>query len=348
MKPTTSALLLAILFLLSVRGAAQDKPPSVTTLTRRVLVLNLDPVIEVENGKRLNEVMRWHDPRLLNQAYLDALSEASGGIVQWQVTDWHDLDLWPVKKDGFQYTDEAYLQSAHDSESYPWHQPDGIDYDALIDLRLPDGNTPHGLAADRHVDEIICWAFPYSGFYESRMVGSTAYWCNSEPLIRDSRLYVVMGMNPERGVAEALHSFGHRSESILTKVYGSWSDGPVKHNWDRFTRVASKHAGVTAGVGNIHFPPNASADYAYDVESAVESEADLWLTFPKLDGSPKPITRDSWGGPDFHLNYMKWWFTRLPNAPGRWDESDNAANHGKLNNWWPYLVDMNEHEESRQ
>ena len=111
---------------------------------------------------------------------------------------------------------------------------------------------------------------------------------------RDCDLYVVMGLNPERGVAEALHSFGHRAESIMRKVYGSWSEtSEVNHLWDRFTRVASKHPDAVPGVGNIHFPPNAERDYDYQNSNSVLSEADQWLNFPNSErlGRKKPQSR---------------------------------------------------------
>jgi hypothetical protein len=257
------------------------------------------------------------------------------------------LDLWPVKTDGFAYTDASYFQAWATGN---FHQPDSMNYEALLDMPLTQlGNrSAHQLAAAGEVDEVICWAFPYSGFYESRMVGSTAYWCNSPGLLRPGRLYVVMGLNPEVGVDNALHSFGHRTESILWKVYGSWSgDATVNHLWDRFTRIGPRHPGATAACGNIHFPPNANADYDYGATLSVMSEADNWLNFPNLTGATKAVSAASWGGPDFQRNYLRWWFSRFPKAPGRYVDPANLINHGKLNNWWGYIVDMNEYAESR-
>lgn len=327
-----------------IREALAEERPAIT---KRVLVLNIDPLIESHGGRRLNSLMGWNDSKALNVAYLADLNTASGGYVNWEVAHWIDLDLWPVKNDGFAYDDASYL-AAWSNGSF--HQPDSIDYAALLDRALPElgGRSIHQVAAAGEVDEVICWAFPYSGFYESQMVGGTAYWCNSPPIIRPSPLYVVMGLNPERGVAEALHSFGHRSESILSHVYGSWSGGStVNHLWDRFTQVGTR-AGVTvAGCGNIHYPPNGASDYDYANLSGVVSEADRWLAFPNLVGPTSSVNAAKWGGPDYQRNFLRWWYARLPKAPGRYSEPGNAINHGKLNNWWAYLVDMNEYAESR-
>lgn len=335
-----------------VRMALAEERPSVT---RRVLVLNIDPVLEAQGNRRLDQYLGWNDSHMLTTNYLNDLSTASGGYVQWQVVAWVDLDLWPQQEDGFAYTDTTYFQSWNNPAQYPWHtnafgQLSTADYAVLLDMPLPSlsNKTAHQMAASGEVDEIIYWAHPYAGFYESRMVGSTAYWCNSTGLVRPSRLYVVMGLNPERGVAEAIHSFGHRCESILKHVYGSWSgSAAVNHLWDRFTRVGPKHGVSVAGCGNVHFPPNASNDYEYSVFPPVTSEADRWLSFPNLSGALTNVSAASWGGPDHQRNFLRWWMTRFPKAPGRHVDPTNTINNGKLNNWWSYIVDMNEYAESR-
>ena len=299
--------------------------------------------------------MGWNDPRVLNTNYLNDLAAAGGGYVQWQVAGWVDLDLWPQQWDGFSYDDRSYFQSWNDPGRYPWHtNADGTlstaDYDVLLGMPLAAmGNkSAHQMVTNGEVDEIIWWGHPYAGFYESRMIGITAYWCNSGPLIRPSKLYVVMGLNPERGVGEAIHSFGHRCESILWHVYGSWSgDATVNHLWDRFTRSGPLHGVSVAGCGNVHYPPNTSTEYAYNVFAPVSSEADHWLNYPSLTGSLTNVTASTWGGPDYQRSFLRWWMARFPKAPGRYVDGSNSINDGKLNNWWGYLVDMNEYAESR-
>jgi hypothetical protein len=316
-----------------VRRAAPEERPQIV---KRALVLCYDPLIEAADGLPLHEVAGWNDPWALTLEYLDHLSAASGGYVVWELVDFLWLDEWPLKADGFRYTDQSYLDCLADPETYPWHMPDGVDYEALIAEHQLDQRVAAG-----EVDEVLLWGGPYFGWYESRMVGATAYWCNSGPIVRPGvPNYVIMGLNYERGAAEALHSFGHRAESILTHVYGSWSpDGTVNHHWDRFTRVQHLH-GTLAGVGNIHYPPNGTSDYDYANFAAVLSEADAWLAFPDLSLPPGWVDCQSWGGPDFQLGYLLFWLERLPRAPGRNPD-------GKLNNWWGYLLDMNEYPESR-
>jgi len=54
-----------------------------------------------------------------------------------------------------------------------------------------------------------------------------------------------------------------------------------------------------------------------------------------LTGARKHVTAATWGGPDYHREYMRWWLARLPRAPGT-----NAD--GRLNDWWRYVVNFDE------
>ena len=68
------------------------------------------------------------------------------------------------------------------------------------------------------------------------MAGNGGYWCNSSPVegVPSERLFVVMGWNFERGVAEAIHSYGHRGESVMVHSYGPWQPNR-DNNWNAFT-----------------------------------------------------------------------------------------------------------------
>ncbi|HUF62631.1 MAG TPA: hypothetical protein VMN36_11200 [Verrucomicrobiales bacterium] len=309
----------------------QAKPEDRERIQKRVLVLNYEPVLESRGSRTVREVMGWNEPRLLTEAYYADIEAASGDYVDWITEEWIDIDAWPRKIDGFVYDDVSWLRAWEQGQP---HEPDGVDYAAIVEEFGIDDRVRRG-----EIHEVILWGFPYAGYYESRMAGATAYWCNAPPLQRlGVPLYVIMGLNYERGVAEAAHSFGHRVESIMRRVYGSWSGGPeINHLWDRFSRYEGLAPGQAA-CGNVHFPPNGRQDYDYGNAAVVQSEADDWLNFPDLTGARRPLTSAAWDGS--HRGFMKWWLTRLPKAPGR-----NAD--GKLNNWWGYLVDMNEYPESR-
>ena len=69
-------------------------------------------------------------------------------------------------------------------------------------------------------------------------------------------------------------------------------------------------------MGTCHYPPNAEADYDYTNKRQVESTADDWLNYPELTGKKSGVSRETWGGPDYQRNFIKWWFAHLPSAEG--------------------------------
>lgn len=311
--------------------ASSTAASGVPRVTKKVLVLNYDPVLTNHGGVRLHEHFGWRDPRKLTTDYLADLTEVSGNYVRW-VTTFVDLNAWPVKADGFVYDEGSYLGAWRSNK---FHQPDGVDYRRIIQQFDLDRRVKAG-----EVDEILIWGGPYFGFWESQMVGPGAYWCNSTGISRPGvPLYIIMGLNYERDVACALESFGHRSESILSHVYGSWNSGTnVLHLWDRFTRIAKDAPGMAA-CGNVHFPPNGVADYNYANTNAVSSFADDWrLNYPDLRGTTRRFNAAEWNYD--HRQYLKWWFDHMPRKAGRYPDR-------KLNNWWGYLVDFNAYPESR-
>jgi len=311
----------------SSKGVARTR----SYLAPKVLVINFDPTIRSEGHKRLHEVCRWNDPRKLIQGYIDDIRECSYGYVRYQIVEWIDADVFPVKTDGFRYTEESFLQCFRQGKG--WHQPDSIDYKAII--------KDYDLArrvADGEIDEVFLISFPYSGMWESTMAGQGAYWCNSPPVegVDCPRIFAMMGFNYERGVGEMLEDLGHRTESIMTHVYGSW-DPQETHAWNRFT-LYDKVAPGKAACGNVHFAPNSENDYDWGNKREVWSTCNDWLRYPHLTGKKCLVNCAEWGNGDIREHH-KWWLKHLPHAKGR--------TGGRLNNWWNYIVDFNRYKESR-
>jgi hypothetical protein len=142
-----------------------------------------------------------------------------------------------------------------------------------------------------------------------------------------------MGFSYERGVAEMVHDLAHRTENHLARAYGRWE--PKKSNpnrWEQFS--AYTKADGYAGVGNCHFPPNATKDYDYANPDPVQSNADGWTTYPRVGKATSNVNRDTWGGPDYQRNYLNWWFSHLP-------KRDGFDTDGRPLNWWKYVFDFN-------
>jgi len=326
----------ALFLALAVGGAllaAQSQAQRQRPLRPKVLVIVYDPVIEAEGGRRLSDVCKWNDYAPLNRTYVEDVRETSGGFVQYDIVETLRVDDFPVKKDGFRYTDETYLECFRGKKA--WHQPDAVSYQAIIDTFELNRRVNR-----KEIDEVWVWGMPYAGFYESTMAGKGAYFCNSPPVTDATadRIYVIMGFNYERGVGEMLEDLGHRTESILTRVYGSWDQGKETHAWNRFT-LYEKVAPGRAAAGNVHFAPNSTKDYEWGNKTPVWSTADDWLNYPSLTGKKRMMTCADWGAGDIRLHH-KWWLARLPKAPGKGPD-------GKQANWWKYSIDFNRYPESR-
>ena len=296
------------------------------TFAPRVLLVIYDPIIDQARGIRLREYMGWNDPDVLCQNYINDVTECSGGRVNYKIVERIVLDEFPVKEDGYRYDAQTYLKVMN--RSLPAHQPDYMDYKQTIkDLNLI------GRVMMEEIDEVWLFAFPYGGFYESRMVGENAFWCNS-PEFSDPDLcggvpkFVIMGFSYERGVGEMLENLGHRTESVMTKVYEG------KHGaanlYERFIRYDQNHPGK-AEVGWMHYAPNSTTDYDWGNRTVVSSACDDWLNFPYLTGERKQVNCNQWGNGDIRAHH-KWWFHRLPKAPGRV--------HGIRCDWWSYVMWM--------
>lgn len=299
----------------------------------KVLALDFDPLVPQEGNRRLHVVCHWNDPHQLAEGYVADVKEASGGRVQYRIVEWKEIDAFPAKTDGFTYTPEAYMTCFRSGKG--WHQPDTADYpktfkDFHVLPRMDSGE----------IDEVWFFGGPYFGYSESAMAGTGAFFINGAVYdqVACRRPFAIMGFNYERGVAEMLHDLCHRTESTMARVYGGWKVEALTTNWARFAANFAQSNGVAA-VGTCHWPPNAEHDYDYGNPRAVESTADDWLSYPRLTGNSTKVSRDTWGGPDYHRNYMKWWFAHLPRARGI-----NAD--GRLNDWWEYVFRFNHYDET--
>lgn len=308
--------------------AADDRP----AIPVKVLVLNFDPIMKSRESKRLHEVGRWQNPRNLANEYQRDVEGCSHGRVKFNVVEWKDVDEYPEKIDGWAYTEDAYLECMKTNKG--WRQPDALDYEKMFAAQKVLPRIDSG-----EIDEIWMFGAPYFGYFESMMAGPRAFFINGAPndKVTSKRPFAIMGFNYERGVAEMIHNLCHRTESTMARVYGGWKCEKLDTNWARFAANAHQSNGV-AGAGTCHYPPNGEKDYDYQNRRRVESDADDWLNYPNLAGKKKTVDCETWGGPDYHRNYMKWWFTRLPHAPG-------VNPDGRLNDWWEYVFNFDKYDE---
>lgn len=303
---------------------AQTPALPVEPVSPRVLMIVHNPPVASEGGRRLTEIFGWNDPDRLARQYIADLEQASGGYVRYRIVERIDADWFPRKIDGFRYTGESYVAAWR---SRRMHEPDRIDYEAQVAAFDLIGRYERG-----EMDEVWFFAFPYAGDYESTMVGRDAFWCNSPPVPNTdhcSRRFVMMAFNYERDVDCMLENFGHRVESIMSRVFARHP--PDQNLWNVFTRYDKTHPGQ-AHCGNVHFAPNSERDYDWGNPRPVISYCDDWLTFPDMPGRPRWVDCREWGNGDMRLHHL-WWLGHLPRVGGE--------TFGVSNNWWSYVIDPN-------
>ena len=293
---------------------------------RKVMAIVFNPVIPSSAGRKLSEVMNWNDPKDLINGYIADLKDASNGYAGFEVVDQVEVNQFPVKEDAFTYDPEEYINCIRTGSGF--HQPDTADYHAILnqfDL-IDKVNT-------RAIDEVWLFGFPYSGFYESRMIGPAAFWCNAPPILDRpdcTRRFMVMGFNFERGIGEMLEAYAHRGEYILQYVFRNKTGND--NLWQRFTRYDKTSPGKSE-VGSVHYAPNSQFDYDWGNHRQVLSGCKNWLLFPDLSGSPISVDCSEWGGGDIRQHHL-WWLRHFPHISG--------SAGGIVYNWWQYVVDPNQ------
>lgn len=324
------------------------RPEKAEPLEVKVALVIQDPAIQTPQGyKRIHELFNWRHPDTLASRLVFHFREATDSVVVFQFVETKNDGKLFTRYYGNFLTGQQYynllkepgwpsLKAAADSGKLYFDYREFVKY-YEYDVKRNDGR----------IDEVWVFAAPYLGMYESQLMGPNAFWWNSPP-IRDgtalTKLLSVMGLNYERGVDQAFHSFGHRTESAIVQAYyqaqgRTWNDTSSSPTaWDLFTRIDKRMSGQ-AHVGNVHYPPNGANDYDYGNMRSVKSYAENWFRYPYLLDRSAFVNADTWRyePPDNlaetqeHLGYLRWWYNHLPRYVGVTD--------GVLNNWWHYVVD---------
>lgn len=323
-----------------------DEP--LVPLAPRVLVIVYDPMVDALKNLRLVEwgvkQRGWSRVEDLIAGYIADIEECSGGLVKYNVVQRLDVNAFPLRLNGKRFTALEYLDLYTNNQSKYTEPDDRFDYNALVAEFNLSARVNNG-----EIDEVWVFAYPFSGTYESVMCGTNAFWCNG-PVIENTpgRRFVVMGFSYERGIGEMHEDLGHRTESIMAKLYNAqdflgWTYG-FKNEPNKFDALKyaeknlfgkfllhDKIAPGNAQCGNVHYAPNSDQDYDWGNPRPVITFADDWLTFPNLPRIQKMQNASSWGGGDIRKHH-KWWFTRFPKVAGRMN--------GIRMNWWSYIADV--------
>ena len=328
-------------------------------LTVKVAVVIEDLVVPGTGGKRMHEVCAcgspgginpnggsWYDPWVQMQEFERDLETASHGVVQYEIVDIQQSDrLFTYDKIYEKDEVKTYLSLDSLLIRYQDRRVDNLTSYDYIGMMKHYGYDKMVNAGELH--EIWVYAGAASGMWESQMIGTDAFWCNSSGIGVEQgapchELCIVMCCNYERSTDLALHSYGHRAESIMKYVYGGW-DIKNKHrledvnNWELFAAYHKDYQPFKKGyshIGNIHFPANGSQDYDYDSMNYVYTYADSWYDYPNLSTeNARRINANEWKHPGGgQWGYMLWFFDHIPHFKGL------NPKDGHLNNWWHYIV----------
>ncbi|GMV35940.1 MAG: hypothetical protein AMXMBFR61_04480 [Fimbriimonadales bacterium] len=302
----------------------------------KVIVLIYNPTLKSEGGKRLIEYLKANDPVEYSYILANVVREASWGYINYQIVDIIEVDAFPIKTDGFRYTDETYL-AARKTEKW---QPTTSSYRMFF--------VENGLlerCKKEHITELWVWGASgmhmdeFAGYIPNRYArfGPTDNpWFYRPYDIPEEIGHTmwVMGFNYEVGPDNMIHSYAHRIESMaaLALADGIWDTHNKRDPWNVFSWLELDHVGTPSHVGNCHVPPNGQGGYDYNNSRRVESWADNWARYPDLRGKPRLVSSQEWG--NNHFGYMKWLLERVPKFPG-------YTQYG-YNNWWLYIANVDE------
>lgn len=302
----------------------------------KVVVVVYDPILEREGGKRMTEFLNANDPVEYSRILVNVIREASWGYVNYEIVDVLRVDGFPVKTDGFRYTDESFLEVR---KTEKW-QPATISYRKVLEENgLLERFRKEGIT------ELWLWGCGGMHFDEFAMMIPNRYarfgptdnpWLYRPYDIPEElgRTTWVMGFNYEVGADNMVHSYTHRVESMgaLALADGVWDPKGKSDPWNVFTRLEMERKGEPSHVGNCHVPPNGEKGYDYDNPRRVMSYADNWARYPDVRGAARLVSSDEWGNNQF--GYQKWILERVPKFPG-------ATEFG-YDNWWVYVANTDE------
>lgn len=236
----------------------------------KVLVIDFRPAAVPPIWKRTDDLV---------QQYIQTMREITEQRLLFRVVQKVTVTDYPPLLDGRRYTDEAWTQTLQDDRKAFRDSHGG--YMMADYLRIIRDFNILAQVRDRQIDEVWMFGGPYFGFYESRMVGRGAFWCNAPAIEQPGRRFVMMGFNFERDVKEMVHDFGHRAESILCRQFGSQpflqslyrlQPEPVCKN--EFEEWLLEH-------GTVHRKPGGE-EYGQDEAAWVRALKSVWL-FPAVN-----------------------------------------------------------------
>jgi hypothetical protein len=297
-------------------GACLESPK-----VSRVLVLVYD---QYHTSLRRDQATHGHsivDAVTSSHQLVDLFRQTSHGLINYQITDVRFINGEPPQmapESGnsadyaaiFQQNDICNLvQNQNLSEVWVWGDG-GAGLDELA-YKVPNDAVPSDALAES----------PW--FYDLR----------KKNIPDCGKTIWVMGWNYEVGVDNAVHSYNHRIESILSLMVGQgrwYQTTDLNNPWYKFSLFELSYPGQ-AGVGSTHVPANGAAEYDYENTRSVLSTAADFMNYPQLTGAKTPVDCSQWGCNQ--LGYQQWYESHIPHVAG-------TSYAGTCNSWWTYIADF--------
>ena len=340
----------------------------------KILVIEFDPILKTKGNIKTSEYFnRKGDEKAIIDEVTSDLSYSSHGYVQCEIVDWIETNRFPP------YTQEIQLSNGKKSHCFDeatwldlmkdgyygwWERPLAktlgnyvFDYQDIIDK--------YNLVQRKNNNEFD-WVFlsmtEPAQAYESVMVGNNAYWINGPSYSAKCSNFPIIFANLTRkdGI---LHSVGHMTENIMNNVFNTFSNEYKYYDkkainiknlseynslnkWQKYI-LSSFNSNTTFngiehyGVGNVHFPANATEDYDYTNKTKVYSNWRDWQeNYPNLKGQFELTSSSIWldehpssGDDSADRRFQRWWFKNMPHISGR-------DGQGYYHNWWKYITTL--------
>lgn len=234
------------------------------------------PKVLVMNFRPSAVPAEWTKTNSLVEEYSEAMIQASHKVLIYKVVSTIEIPKYPPLMGGVQYTDATWTQAIQDDKKALRDAKGNYvlaDYAKIIQ----EYGLVQGIEKNV-IDEVWMFGGPYFGFYESRMVGKGAFWCNAPAIEQNCRRFVMMGFNYQRGAQEMLHSFGHRAESILSQRFNSFDFQSKLYNLQTPPVPKNDYEKWLLSHGTVHRKPGGD-DYGQNEFSWLSSMLPAWWPF---------------------------------------------------------------------